>query len=134
MFVTSDKKKKAGIHCCAYGCTSKPVARKGGLFHKHYRRKRNFVDPVYTRFENFKSNAVGRNIVFTITLQEFRDFCQRTGYIIKKGRRGRAYSVDRINNKFGYHIWNIQLLTMTQNIYKYHHEDKGVNEYAEIPF
>lgn len=38
--------------------------------------------------------------------------------------RGRKSSIDRIDNTQGYHIWNIQLLTMSDNIHKYHEVDK----------
>jgi len=138
-FVVSDIKKEQGIHCCAYGCKSKPSAKKRGLCHKHYRIHRRIVDPVYDRFFNFRGNAKKRNIEFSITLQEFRDFCKRTGYIVNKGMRGRNCTVDRIGNIYGYYIWNIQLLTNKANIEKYHSHDKHVTELPEdhedyIPF
>lgn len=133
-FVVSAIKKEQGIHCCAYGCKSKPNERKRGLCHKHYHIHRRIVDPVYDRFFNFRGNAKKRRngvgIEFTITLQEFRDFCQRTGYIVKKGMRGRNCTVDRIENEFGYHIWNIQLITNKANIEKYHSEDKNHEDYT----
>lgn len=123
-FCTSPAKREQGIHCCAYGCKNLPNARKRGLCHKHYHIHRRIVDPVYDRFFNFRGNAKKRCKVFTITLAEFRDFCNRTGYIIKKGMRGRNCTIDRLDNRYGYHIWNIGIKSNEANIRKYHDVDK----------
>lgn len=118
MFEVSISKKKEGRQCCAYACKNKPIKKLGGLCYKHYRRKRRKLDPVYCRYNNFKGNAKKRNIVFTITLQEFRFFCKQTGYIITKGKRGQNATIDRRCNAHGYHLWNIQLLTNRANASK----------------
>lgn len=123
-FCISEAKKKAGIFCCAYACNNKPVKKLGGLCYKHYWRKTRLRDPVYVRYNAFKKNALKRGKDFTITLEEFREFCQNTGYIIKPGKRGQNATVDRIDNNKGYHINNIQLLTNRQNVGKYHNYDK----------
>lgn len=128
----SEAKKIHGVHCCAYACKNKPGMKKGGLCDKHYQRRLKDRDPVYYRYQNFKNNARQRNKEFTITLEEFRNFCNRTGYIIKKGIKGRAATIDRRCNHHGYHIWNIQLLTMKQNIRKYFDHDRHLN--SEVPF
>lgn len=127
-FKISEAKRKAGKECCAYGCKSKPNEKKCGMCHKHYHIYRRIKDPVYDRFVNFKGNALRRKKEFAITLQEFRDFCQEKGYIIKKGMRGRNCSIDRIDNKLGYSIGNIQILTMNRNLEKYHKIDKLTDE------
>jgi len=135
-FCISETKKLNAVYCCAYGCKSKPCAKKRGLCHKHYHVHRRIVDPVYDRFANFRQKALSRKKEFTITLEEFRGFCTETGYIVVKGHRGFKYTVDRIDNAEGYHIWNIQLLSMGENIKKYHTVDKLLttpNE-EEIPF
>jgi len=118
MFCVSDSKKKQGHFCCAYACTNKAIHKKGGLCHKHYARKRREEDPVYSRYNQFKNNAKKRNKDFTITVPQFRQFCKETGYCIDKGKRGQNATIDRIKNKHGYHIWNIQLLTNRQNASK----------------
>lgn len=136
MFSISEPKKQQGIYCCAYGCKNNPCSKKQGLCHKHYKRLRAQADPVYTRYANFKNNALRRGKEFTITLGQFREFCNETGYIITKGRRGRACSIDRIDNRQGYHIWNIQLLSMADNLQKYHEVDKLLTEEnnEDLPF
>lgn len=118
MFKISLQKKKEGRYCCAYGCTNKPIKKKGGLCHKHYARKIRELDPVQARYNQFKGNARKRNKEFTITIEEFRHFCKRTGYILKKGNRGQNATIDRRCNAHGYHLWNIQLLTNRQNARK----------------
>jgi len=118
MFEVSISKKKEGRFCCAYACRNKPVKKKGGLCHKHYARKVRELDPVQSRYNQFKGNARKRNKEFTITIEEFRNFCKRTGYIITKGNRGQNATIDRRCNAQGYHLWNIQLLTNRQNALK----------------
>lgn len=135
-FKISDSKRKAKIECCAYCCKNLPIEKKKGLCHKHYARYLKAKDPVYDRYNHFKNNALARplkHIVgekFTITLEEFRDFCQRTGYIIKKGMRGKNCTIDRTKNNFGYHIWNIQIKSNLANIKKYHTFDKFDKDYT----
>lgn len=124
-------KKLLGIHCCAYACKNSPHPKKRGLCHKHYGILRRMLDPVYARYVNFKHNALRRHKDFTITLEEFRDFCERTGYIIEKGKRGRNCTIDRIDNRYGYHIWNIQIKSAKANTMKYHNVDKHMTELPE---
>lgn len=131
-FKISETKRKAGKECCAYACKSKPNDKKVGLCHKHYAIYRRQKDPVYDRFVNFKNNALRREKSFEITLIEFREFCEKTGYIIKKGMRGMRCTVDRIRNYEGYHINNIQLMTIQKNIEKYNTTDKNHEDY--VPF
>lgn len=123
-FKISEAKKQTKKECCAYHCHAKPNAKKLGLCHKHYAIYRRIKDPVYDRYVNFKGNALRRCKDFSITLEQFRDFCKETGYVIKKGMRGKNCTVDRINNNIGYRIDNIQLLTNKANIEKYHKIDK----------
>lgn len=67
------------------------------------------------RYQQFKYNAINKGKEFTITPDQFIHFCNRTGYLIKKGMRGRAATIDRMCNVHGYHAWNIQLLTLRKN-------------------
>lgn len=132
---TSDNKKKKGCQCWAYKCKSPPAENKGGFCHKHYARHRKDLDPVYDRYANFKRNALRRGKEFSITLIQFRSFCHCTGYILKKGMRGKNATIDRIDNRYGYHIWNIQILTNRQNIRKYYDHDRYIeNVFDDVPF
>ena len=118
MFNISLDKKKKGVKCCAYACGNLPIKRKGGLCHKHYARKLREEKPILVRYFQFKGNAKRRNKPFNITLEEFRQFCEDTGYLITKGKRGQNAIIDRIDNRKGYSINNIQLLTNRMNASK----------------
>lgn len=135
-FKISSAKKLAGVKCCAYGCNSKPVYKKGNLCHKHYRRKLRASDPVQIRYADFCYKARSRGKENTITLEEFRNFCERTGYIITKGKRGQNATLDRRCNVHGYHIWNLQLLTNRQNASKgaSHAGDNFDGKHHDLPF
>jgi hypothetical protein len=122
----SKNKKKAGVFCCAYACSNKPAPKKGGLCHKHYARKLRERDPVSARFNQFKGNATRRGKEFGISLEEFRQFCEETGYL-KNGYRGYSATIDRVDNRRGYFIDNIQLLSNRANA------SKGASE-NECPF
>lgn len=130
-FEVSESKKKNAVFCCAYSCKNKPNEKKRGLCHKHYSIHRRIVDPIYNRYVNFKGNALRRGKVFHISLPEFREWCIKTGYIIQKGKRGRNCSIDRINNNFGYFIWNIQIKSSEANTRKYYEHDKHFTELDE---
>ena len=120
----SENKKKKGVYCCAYSCTNTPVARKGGLCHKHYRRLQRFRDPVQVRYNGFKGNAKKRNIINSVTLAEFRIFCDKNRYVADingnpfKGNRGQNATIDRRCNVHGYHIWNMQIMSNSANASK----------------
>ena len=114
----SERKKTEGIYCCAYACTNDPVVKKGGLCHKHYARKLKERDPVYARFNQFRSKSTSRGIENSVTIEEFRAFCKRTGYIVNKGYRGQIATIDRRCNAHGYHIWNMQLMSNRANARK----------------
>ena len=138
MFKISPAKKDLGVYCCAYACRNEPIKKKGGLCHKHYARKLREQDPVLVRWMQAKGKAKQRNKPWSITLDQFRDFCNQTGYLVKKGRRGQNSTIDRIDNNKGYTIDNIQLLTNRQNASK---GDKDINDVMndynnnkEIPF
>lgn len=128
--VKSSIKKAKGRFCCAYACTNKPVPKKGGLCHKHYARELKERDPVAVRYNQFKSSAKQRGKAFNISLVQFREFCSRTGYIVNKGYRGKVATIDRIDNRKGYEIDNIQLLSLSANA------SKGAKNFDEdnLPF
>lgn len=120
--VLSQNKKEAGRYCCANGCNNKPVAKLAGLCYKHYQRKRREIDPVGVRYTQFKTNAKNRGFSgfekFSVTLEQFRLFCVKNQYIVKKGRRGQNATIDRRCNIHGYHIWNMTILTNRANASK----------------
>lgn len=82
-------------------------------------RKARKADPVRYAYNNLKTHAKARGILFTITLDDFRAFCHRVKYIGFSGRNPDSYTIDRIHNDVGYHIDNIQILKNADNVKKY---------------
>lgn len=128
---TIPAKKIEGRYCCAYGCREKPNPRKAGLCHKHYARKLRAEDPVQVRYNQLVQNAKRRGWGVFFSLNKFRQWCQENGYIVKKGRRGFSATLDRIDPRIGYYIWNLQILTNRANA------SKGTTipeDLVELPF
>jgi hypothetical protein len=62
-----------------------------------------------------RHSARKRNLPFTLTLAEFKEFCDRTGYLTLRGHGKGYYTVDRIDSNRGYHADNIQMLEFLEN-------------------
>lgn len=75
-------------------------------------------NPLKSAFKDLKKSARHRGIPFTLTLQEFDDFCLRSGYLAFKGCAPTALHVDRIDPTKGYSADNIQALTASENVAK----------------
>lgn len=70
-------------------------------------------------YHNLRGNAKHRGKEFSLTLEEFEEFAIRTNYIGQKGKSKFGYTIDRIDQNEGYHAWNIQVLTNSENVKKY---------------
>jgi hypothetical protein len=62
-----------------------------------------------------RNRANQRKIPFTITLAEFRKFCEETNYLERRGHAEGRMSIDRKDHSKGYHIWNIRLTEYLEN-------------------
>ena len=62
-----------------------------------------------------RHSARKRKLPFTLTLPEFRKFCEETRYLERRGNEPESLTIDRINPNEGYHIWNIRVLTHEEN-------------------
>lgn len=69
-----------------------------------------------------RNNARRRGKEFTITLEQWVDWCTEHGFLEKTGKSADALTVDRKDHTQGYHIWNIQPLTNSANGTKGNHE------------
>ncbi len=110
------KKNKAAGHCSVKYCSNKAV---GSLCSTCRSRKTRMADPVRYAFNNLRNRAKQRGILFTITLEQFRQWCHKVKYVGLPGRSAESYTVDRIHNDLGYHADNIQLMTRRDNVKKY---------------
>lgn len=108
------KHRTRGV-CIALRCTN---TCRSNLCPKHAHRLRKFRDPVAYTYNLLKSNARRRGKAFDLTLEEFRAFCDRTGYLAKKGKHSYSFSIDRIDPLRGYSADNIQILRLSTNSVK----------------
>lgn len=67
-----------------------------------------------------------------LTLEQFEQFCHRTGYHLTKGRTADAMSIDRIRGSEPYHKDNIQLKSVSANSIKSWFDGSRALKPAEI--
>lgn len=92
---------------------------------KLYREK----NPMKYTYNNLKQNAKKRGKEFSLTFEEFKEFCIETSYMSGKGRSATSFHIDRIDETKGYHKDNIQILTNKENVRKflqYDYDERGV--------
>lgn len=77
-------------------------------------------------YKNLKTNAKRRGKEFSLTFEEFIEFAIKHNYIAGKGITKTGLHIDRIDNRKGYTIDNIQVLTNSENIRKYMTYDIGL--------
>lgn len=111
MIVSKNKPKHL---CCAYRCKC-AKAHKKKFCAKHHavsQKQNNLAGYTYNLL---KQNAKRRKKVFTITLQDFKDFCNETGYLETKGKTKFKSSIDRKDHTKGYEKGNLQILSLSEN-------------------
>lgn len=98
----------------------KNKAKTGHYCYSCVRRKYNQRHPLRNAYHVLKNNAKRRGKPFTITMDEWLQWCKKHDYTPTGGKpswpefRSRP-SVDRIKSRYGYHIWNIQKLSVSDN-------------------
>jgi hypothetical protein len=80
-------------------------------------------NPVKYAYLNLKHNAKKREVLFTISFEEFKDWCVKVKHIGFAGRSAESLTIDRRHNDIGYHIDNIQVMRKDDNIKKYFYYD-----------
>lgn len=77
--------------CSTKRCTNERA--KSRLFcHKCRKKKYKENNPVNNAYFILKYNAKRRGKEFSLTLEEFKQFCIETDYMSKKGRRSKSYT------------------------------------------
>lgn len=74
--------------------------------------------PLHYMFKALRNHAKERRKDFSLTRAEFVSFAIKTDYARLHGRRSLSLSIDRRDNKQGYHAHNIQALTVRDNCRK----------------
>lgn len=112
-------KNKSKDKCVTKWCRNKAAINNTGRRLKlcwkcraHLLKQRH---PVTYALNAMRSRAKQRGIPFTLTLDEFKEFCKRTNYIERKGTSAGGMTVDRIDRNEGYHAWNIRCLEFMEN-------------------
>jgi hypothetical protein len=91
--------------------------------------------PMKASFQSLRQNtrrrgkAQGKPKPFTITFEDFEEFCYETEYMKGKGRSKNSHSVDCIIEELGYVKGNLQKLTVSQNSIKENARRKKVLSY-----
>lgn len=95
---------------------------------QNYRKK----NPLKYAYQVLKNNAKRRKKDFSLTFEEFKLFAEKNDYMNKKGTRSKSFQIDRIDESRGYHVNNIQCITLKENIYKFRKSKKI--DFTEVPF
>ena len=100
--------------CAVSGCrNSKP--KYGRICSRCLMCRWRANNPHQATYKRLQHDAQKRGIPFLLSLAEFREWSNETGYLDKKGRLAGDYHVDRIDSLRGYELGNIQLLTVSEN-------------------
>ena len=78
--------------------------------------------PLKASYAALKYRAKRRGIAFSLTLAEFRQICDRSGYLESKGVTRAALQIDRIDPHVGYTWDNCQIITCSENAAKGNYE------------
>jgi hypothetical protein len=105
------------MKCETLNC--KGSVKTGKVCSKCKSRKYREQHPIRSAFDNLKMNSKRRGKDFTLTLEEFKEFCNETKYHKKKGRFKYSYHIDRKDETLGYTKDNIQILQNHENVKKY---------------
>jgi len=74
--------------------------------------------PFSYHYNAFRNNARRRGKDFAITLEQYTEFAIQHGLIDSSGNKRSNLSIDRVDPTRGYHLDNIQVLTISENTRK----------------
>lgn len=115
------KKKMVAGKCPVFRCRNS--SRKGctgrfALCGSHSKQLWRTNHPERTAFANLRDSARKRKIPFQLTYVEFSTFISTTSYLLDKGSAPHNLHIDRRDATGPYALWNIQVLTATDNVVK----------------
>lgn len=130
----SKKKQQKQRLCSTKGCrrTARPNRTICNTCDKRIWRQKY---PMKASFQSLRQNTRRRGKTqnkpkpFTITFEDFEEFCYETEYMKGKGRSKNSHSVDCIIEELGYVRGNLQKLTVSQNSIKENNRRKKVLSY-----
>lgn len=120
---------KAGTGRCIVRFCRGKCGKSNGRFCRRCRDRRyKALRPHAYALNKLRSNARQRGKEFTITHEEWVDWCSKHGFLDKAGKGAGDLTVDRRDHTQGYHIWNIQPLTNSANATKGNYERNRAHE------
>jgi hypothetical protein len=110
------------VKCATKYCRNERAPGKS-FCHRCRSRKAKENNPYLYHFNALRNNARRRGKEFTLTLEQFRIFCNETGYMLLKGKNKNDYTIDRLRSSEGYSFDNIQVLSHYHNSMKQDNDD-----------
>lgn len=102
--------------CLTKNCRNVPAKRCQSKRCSRCKTREHKEKNPYAYFLNrLRNNAKRRGHECTLTVEEFKAFCEETGYLETRGRMSGCMSIDRINQDEGYHFDNIQIMEVGEN-------------------
>jgi len=111
--VTAAKKTARG-KCIVYQCR-RVAARDRHVCHTCRDRMWRAAHPEHHLWNNLKKSARKRGVEFTLTVDEFKEFCRENNFVAKVGRGPEDATVDRRDPRQGYHKGNLRVLSNVEN-------------------
>lgn len=118
------KKYHKGV--CLTPYCMKSAAPTKTFCHSCRKKKQIESNPLLYSYRVLRNNAKRRKKDFSLTFEEFKIFAEQNDYMNKRGTRAKSFQVDRIDEEKGYHAWNIQCITLRENIHKYRRHKKAM--------
>lgn len=126
----------AGKHSslCPVKHCRKAKGPKKLLCHAHHQALLRLRYPVKQAWRGLLARAKRRGLACTITLDDFRHICEATGYAKERRTNGNSLTLDRIDRRHGYELWNVRVITLSENSLKGLTEKWVVRNGIEIPW
>lgn len=117
------ERKKVNKLCHVVGCGCKAAIRSDTkrpikFCNKHDHQNKKDRNPLKYWYGQLRRNAKRRRKIFTITLDDFKKFCDETGYLELKGRGKYNMTIDRRIDELGYIPGNLVMITCSSNVRK----------------
>ena len=119
------------MKCSTPDCTNEAALHRK-ICHKCKNRTYRAKYPLKYWYDTLRMNARRRGKAFTLTLEQFSEFCKRTGYNELKGKTANSLSIDRIRDVDRYHADNIRAITLSENTKRQY--DSSVAPEENCPF
>lgn len=123
--------QKCATPYCGRAAYKRPDGYRDNLCCRCNARRWKTSSPFAYHFNALRGNARRRGKEFTLTIDQYKEFAIREGLFSPAGVKYPNRSIDRIDQSRGYHIDNIQVLTISENVRK-KYTDYWSSKYNEM--